>query len=1774
MQYTEKTGLEIAVVGMAGRFPGAKDVSEFWQNLKNGVESISVFTEEEVLAAGINEALVANPAYVRARGILGDIDKFDATFFGYSPKEAASMDPQHRIFLETAWKGLEDAGYNPEYYDGNIGVYASVGFNSYLVLNMEVAPDFMNAEHGPQAMLGNDKDFLANRVSYKLNLTGPSVVVQSACSSSLVAIHQACQSLISGEADMQIAGGITIRVPEKSGSLYQEGMINSPDGKTRAYDKDAAGTVAGNGVGVVVLKRLEDAIEDRDHIYAVVKATAINNDGDDKVGYSAPSAGGQTRVIEAAQAMAEVPAGTIGFIEGHGSGTKMGDPIEVEALREAFSAQTDATGFCALGSVKSNVGHLDAAAGVAGFMKTVLALYHRQIPPSVNFQQPNPLCEFENSPFFVNSELLDWKTENHSRRAGVSSFGMGGTNAHVILEQAPARAGSETSRPWQMLCLSAKTPTALDRLKDQLREDMKTQPDLLAEDIAYTLHMGRHHFNNNSFVLCRDTADACEKISMGHNDRIYSAVWDNTERAVTFMFSGQGAQYCHMGRELYEQEAAFRRTVDQCAEILQPHLGLWLPEVLFPAPGQAEQASTLLDQTSMTQPALFTLEYSLATLLISWGIQPEAMIGHSIGEYVAATLAGVFNLEDALYLVAERGRLIQSLPEGDMLFIPQSAAEVEKYLSDHIALGTANSPMVSVLSGDRESIATLQQQLEAEGVRSKVIRTSHAFHSHMMEPALEDFKALFNGMTLQAPETPVISNITGDWLTEEQATDPVYWTNHLRNTVNFVGGIEKLSKGQSRIFLEVGPGESLSQFVKQTLGQKSSHLSVALLEKPNDISVETEASLFTTLRGVGNLWLQGVSVDWAAFYADQQRNRLSLNTYPFMGNSYWVNLNPKNAQAADRNKDDIYWLPQWSRQPLDVGAAIQRDQAVFFVNQSDGSLIYDKLAGDIASSCLVTVGEQYENRKTEYTLRSDTPSDYKTLFQDLKASLKAEQVLDLYVFLSAMDTDAGTVAADNTFTCLAQALADFSASSQIDIRLQVIASTTFEVQGGEEENWRNQFVVRYLQALYQVAPSISWQFIDAGDLLEGGDSNHAAWKLLKNDIARFSASQCLAYRQGRRWTQATRAFALTNAPETVQADTHLFFTELNEYTAQFIKGWSELNGGRVAIALEQELEPETQWAELAEQGNETCQQAIMLRENHVPIEFFQCVPGDQERVSAVYKQCLNSGTVGVVVLLPEQNGSESDALFQSDYRYLADISQRYAALINVLTALSPAYSGWFSLQPSLMAYPSHVADFYRDCYLQQQLKQQGQYLVYLNNDLFGQDFTQDWIQRADLSERMSAVAKTVQCSATDSFWMSASDAAFYRWQPGNTSVPTALQEHAQQEQDLYVRPELSTPYAAPITERQKIICALWQEMFQIDKVGIHDNFFDLGGDSVLALKLLSNLEVYFDVALPLSEVINSPTVAEQANSVVEYSEHTLDQREASPLVKLQSEGDNPPFFAVHPAGGIVHCYIEMSRILGKEQPFYAFQHPGIDGKSGPYTSYKKMAELYIKAMQEVQPEGPYFIGGWSFGGTVAFEMAVQLTAQGHEVAMLTLFDSPGPSDLYKLNERPDFEFSGMLAFLSQALATMFGGEIELSVDEMRKIPPGEQLDYVLERMVTFSGDEELGSAKESLERIIDIFEVTDKGEKEYEPTPYDGDIHMYRVQQLADYEFTGYKNHPQLESATFGWEELTSKEVKVQFVPGTHISMIFPPNVQVLADKFKEDLFARIAEINARQTGA
>lgn len=1260
-QRNQENANNIAIIGLSGRFPGADTTDLLWQNIKNGVESIRFFSDKELIASGTDPADLSKTNYIKAKGFVERVDEFDAVFFNMSAAEARITDPQRRLFLACAWETLESAGYAIERYPGVISVYGGVGsFNTYLLENLYNHSELRKTMSDFQIMLANSNDFVTTQVSYRLNLTGPSMTVQTACSTSLVAVVIGCQSLLNHQCDMALAGGAAITLPTKSGYLYQEGMISSPDGHCRAFDAKAQGTVSGNGAGMVLLKRLDEAQSDGDHIYAVIKGAAMNNDGAQKVAFSAPSVDAQSRVISEALSLAGVEAESISYIETHGTGTPLGDPIEIAALTQAYRAETDKEQFCAIGSLKTNIGHLDAASGISGLIKTVLSLHHQTIPPSLHFETPNPKLNLESSPFYVNTKCRTWDTGSLPRRAGVSSFGIGGTNAHIILEEAPPRQATQaSSRTWHLLILSAKTETALKTATDKLTAYLKQHDHLNLADVAYTLQIGRNVFSHRRTWVCQNIED---------KPILFSRICQESHPDIVFMFSGQGAQYANMGQELYQTEPLFQKTIDHCAKFLNPLIDCDLRRILYGGEGN-------LQQTAMTQPALFVIEYAVAMLWMSWGVKPYAMIGHSVGEIVAACLANVMTLDEALTLVGVRGRLLQSMPSGAMLAVSLSEGELLPLLTENVDLAAVNMPSQCVVSGPFEAIEAFMAHLTKQEVECTQLHTSHAFHSTMMIPVLDDFLLEVQKIQLKPPQVPFVSNVTGTWISDQEATDPRYWVKHVRQTVRFSDGLQEILRKTQPVLLEVGPGRTLASFAKRHQDRPGQYSIYTSLRHPKDQDADS-AFLLTTL---GQLWMAGVDIDWSALHKDRSGQRVPLPTYSFDYQSYWI-----------------------------------------------------------------TPANQNDNKAANLTLSQ------------------------------------------------------------------------------------------------------------------------------KNT---------------------------------------------------------------------------------------------------------------QQREDMGFGKLLHS------------------------------------------------------------------------------------------------------------------------------------------------------------------RSNLTNNYVAPDNDLEQNIINLWQNFLGIEPIGIHDDFFDLGGDSLLAIQVITQLKkTYPKAALSSHSLLNASTTSKLAASILKIPT-SKDAKFSEILVEIQSgQPYKTPLFLMHPVGGHVYFYKDLASSLGDAQPVYGLQALGADGKTQPLTTVEKMATQYIQAIRTIQPEGPYYLGGSSFGGMIAYEMAQQLHALKQEVALLTMLDTPAKDKL----PPKMVDDAEILAYLLNV------GEdnTDISMDELRQLSGDKQLEYFLSQgKITKSLLPATTVAQ--LRQFLLLLKINNQAMFDYQPKPYSGNIIFFRAH---------IRNAINLANPESGWLDIAKGGVKVYEVPGNHITMNYLPNVNAIANELKKYL--------------
>jgi acyl transferase domain-containing protein len=1433
----------IAIIGMAVRFPGAATLDRFWENLRDGVESVSFFSDDELLASGVEPALLADPAYVRARAVLDGVEDFAAAFFGFTPREAEVMDPQHRILLECAWEALEDAGQDPDRAGGRAAVFVGSGTSSYLFSNLLPNAGLLATVGAFQAMLLNDRDFLATRLSYKLGLKGPSLLVQTACSTGLTAVHMASQSLLAGESDLGLAGAVSIALPSKDGYLYQEGGIASPDGHCRAFDASAGGSVMGNGAGVVVLKRLSDALADGDRIYAVIRGSAVNNDGPDRVGFTAPSAAGQAEVITESLLMAGVEPASIAYVEGHGSGTALGDPIEVSALVQAFAA-AGGTASCALGSLKSNVGHLNTAAGLAGLMKTALALHHGVIPPSLHFERPNPRADF--GPFRVPTQAEPWPADRSPRRAGVSSFGLGGTNVHAVLEEAPPQEAGSPSRTLQLLTVSARTESALDAACRRLADRLETE-DLDLADVAFTLQTGRKAFARRRAVVARDGAEAVAALRDGRGSR---GTFEGSERPVVFLFPGLGDQAPGMGRELYETEPVFAAEIDRCAEIL----GMDLREVLFAVPsgGPADVLSRLrrnatpldaagqrLARTENAQPAVFAVEYALAWLLMSWGIVPRAMIGYSLGEYVAATLSGVLSLEDALGLVAKRAELIQELPGGAMLAVPLPEAEVRPLLSGELSLAATNGPHFCVVAGPDAAVGELETTLSARGAACLRLTTTHAFHSRMMAPAATPLTEIARSLTITAPGIPYVSNVTGTWITAADLADPGYWARHMTQPVRFAEGLAELLREPDQVTLEVGPGGTLTTLIHQLPGASVAATATTL----GRAGEGEETGLFEAL---GRLWTAGVRFDSAALFASQRRRKVRLPTYPFERQRYWIDPPAPGAQVIDAApRTDVaewFWAPSWNQVPLPATAAEEED---------GGWLIFLDATG---------LGEKIAERlraegRTVATARREPGLDYAALLKPLPA-----HVVHLWGVTAGEPSyreaqEAGLL----SLVLLAQAAAGDP------MHIVVVANGLHEVMDSDPVHPAKATVLGAVKVIPQELSGLSCASVDIGGVGQPSD-RLVAQILAEARLGAAAGGTTVALRGRQRWV---RDFAPVSLPASgLPAPGNAYLITDGLHGAAMAEYLVRKLDARVAMVLPggQEAGPGVTAVPAGEPAAVLAAARTALGQIDGVFHTSGAFTGGlaqlktAESLLAAIEPATRGAEAWLAAIDQEPDRPDFVLLMSSTLAFTGGLGQLdLAAAGSFLDALAQRQAA----EGKTRTLVAHWDPY-----------QWHGWLVAAAGGLAGlqpHEVEQSLDAWGIPAEKSGDALLRLLASGLPRAVVSSREIHGLIAEADSVTAETFLAQlgglHAGASGEKAARPALSTPYAAPRNEREETLASLWEELFGIAPLGVDDSFLELGGHSLLAIQMVTQIRTRLAADLPVTALFESPTVAELAKAV-------------------------------------------------------------------------------------------------------------------------------------------------------------------------------------------------------------------------------------------------------------------------------------------------------------------
>lgn len=1899
----EQRQTPIAIIGMAGRFPGAEDIDELWRNLCAEKESITVFSREE-LGIGIDESLRHDPDYIPARGIIKDAELFDAAFFGIGSLEASVMDPQQRVFLELAYTALENAGYDPERSPGPIGVYAGVGDNRYYSLNLLGHPKLLARAGRLAVEYGNEKDYVALRVAYALNLTGPAVSANTACSTTLLTIDQAVRGLADHECDIALAGGIDIGIPQKSGFFYEEGGTFSRDGHCRPFDADATGTMFCDGAGIVVLRRLDDALADGDTIYAVITGTAKNNNGARTASFLAPSVEGQAEVIAMAQANANVPVETIGYIEAHGTGTPVGDPIEIEALNKVFSAKTQKRQFCHVGSIKGNIGHPTNAAGVAGMIKAALVLHNELIPPTLHFRRPNPRIDFENGCFRVADKLLAFPRTDVPRRAAVSSFGFGGTNVHAILEEAPVRNDSGPSLPVQLLVVSARTPAALEAYAQRLAAHFERADGQAFADAAFTLSRGRKQWPHRRFVVATDRAEAVTLLRQPHPLKSGSAHCIRRNPPVVFLFGGQGTQYVNMGQDLYRTEPLFRAVVDECCELLKPHLGRDLRTLLYPAAGDEEAARESLRNTLYTQPAIFTIEYSLARWWQSIGVEPATMVGHSIGEFAAATIAGVFELADVLRIVAARGRLMQSMSPGSMLSVRAAATEVETLLPPGVQLAAINSPTLCVVAGPDDRVELARKTFEGYGWVCKELLTSHAFHSEMMDPMLERLRAEFCTIKLRAPSKPLMSTVTGAPMTAEQACDPGYWARQARMTVRFSTAIRHLLDQGESLFLECGPRATLSTLTRQHAGAAKKVVTIASLGDASG----TNAEVYSLLAAAGSLWLQGISIDWDALYANESRRRVPLPTYPFERQRYWVdpatpNLTVGGAHEAPADTSRSALPPSASdnisAEPAKKGEIATRlteiisqisggematidSKATFFelgldslalvqvtsairnelgVKVSFGQLTnqfpnIELLAGHLEQASPTNVlrapsaSPPSQKAKVEPTaVTQDHPpgADLRTLVEEQGRMLRRiTDVIERAGLLTASPSASATVTQEKearavTWETTVPQLGIY-VSSRLSERLSASynESITITLEGRID----TRSIRQAIQQLCERHDALRASFDETGRTMRFAPDAPGEIELVDlstaEPLARTAGLEAVIKKEG------AKPFSLPLGPlfrsvivsldsthAAVVLTAHHVICDgwgMDVLVHDFCACYSAALGGNV-----KPLQPVTSYGRYLEMCAARTKSAdFSAARAYCEAKFREGFP-----VLVLPTRTARSATrtfearreeiivpAATVKILRDYAAREGHGFFSvvlAGYvLMLAKVSRQQRFTIALPTAEQPGLG-----QPYLVGHCVNMLPFLGDTApgqtvrefvagIQSQLTESYDHSTYTlthlldrlrptvqhtgirpisvgltsvkkwkSSELPQSGFIVDYdmnpreyesfefylvaLERADDLVLRCSFDQSLFEQSTVSTWMTdlARVIAVIPAQ-NETRIGELLKGAAATcspaNEVRYALTEVTSP-AEPIDDTTGRTAAavsrgisldrmivLWERVLGIHPIGPDDNFFDLGGHSLLAVSMAARVQKTFGVKFPLSALLKAPTPRQCIEQLTGGSKaHT------QLLVPIVPGGSKPALFLFHSHGGNVLEYYRLATLVGKDRPVYALQCQGVDGTPLVLTTVEEMAKTYIAEIRTVQPNGPYHLGGYCFGGVLAVEAARQLRAAGLQVGSVVMINSataehvarkrsllPPARGAIRVAERLSLEYSKLTGIPWSEKFRQVQSRVQRSwqlagVHARRGFarlirPFGMQLSHV--------------STTDHLEQLGDN---NDAAWYRYTPQRYDGDVLFFRACK---------QSRTSVDDPLLGWSAVLNGRISHVDAPGFRQNLLSEPVVTQIADKIRTHL--------------
>ncbi|MBA2651067.1 MAG: amino acid adenylation domain-containing protein [Tatlockia sp.] len=1721
----------IAVIGMSCKLPGANNPNDFWQTIVNKTEAIRFFNEEELHQAGISFKLRSDPDYVPARGILGDIDQFDASFFEYTPAEARVMDPQHRVFLEQAWTALEDASYVADHFSGSIGVFAGMSDSTYLTQNILKNPSYSDYDQ-QQLMLATSSHYLCTKVAYAMGLRGPAITVNTACSTSLVAIAMACDSLKNNQCDMALAGGITITVPELSGYLYKELGILSPNGHCNVFDKESKGTVMSNGCGIVVLKRLSDALKENDNILAVIKGWAVNNDGALKAGFTAPSVIGQVACIKEAVSKAQINTQDIGYIEAHGTGTYLGDPIEIAALSKGYGYDINKKNSpCALGSVKANIGHSDVASGAAGFIKLVMALQKKTLPPQIHFSSLNEKIHLEQSPFYINCEIKRW--ESKSKRLGaVHSLGFGGTNAHMILEEAPTVKTTE-SKSSNVFLISAKTSLSLSAIKTKLQDYLATHlthadREKTLADMAYTLQVGRKHFKHRMAVAYSGYDCLLKALSDPVNKPLINNSEKKSNGRIIFGFSGQGTQYANMASELYQNQPLFKHIVDECCEKIQNELQLDLRDLLFPKPEQIEIANQTLCKTLYAQPALFIIEYALAQLLMQLGIKPHAMIGHSLGEFVAATLSGVFSLEASLKIITARARLMAKTKPGAMLVVPLSRETLSSLLPSHLDFAAHNAPNLCVVSGPKEDLIEFEKLLspllEKEETTVKYLHLSHAFHSAAMDEVAKEFAEVISELSLNPPTIPYISNVSGRWIKEEDLNSPQYWANHLRQPVLFSEGVMNLELSSEDVFIEIGPGSTLIQLVKQHL-----HISLTppLIPTIPPLSHCEKNSYQYFLNAIGTLWSLKNEIHWEPLYANEIRKRISLPTYAFERQSHWITPAQNTSTGENSSDPKGLYTPSWKKDRTYIlNKSIEKSPKTWLIfSNSTDSCIEKRIREAGHFIYTIQAGDYFEQLTHDsFVINPSQKSHYEKLFESVELRGKECVILHSWLFdNNALNEDTDAILQNGPYSILhlSQLLAEIH--PPIQVNCLVLTCNLYSVLGDEPIIPQKASVLGPCKVIPLEQDTLFCKVVDLSH-------NEKITPTLANFIVhealcmnRDCANKEIAYRRGHRWLRILEPctqYIESNTIERVKTKGVYLITGglggIGLSLGHYLAGQYQAN---IILVSQTAIIHEREWEECISQNDSNNKKTIQklkrlksIKRDAESLTIEQASIENESQMRLVINSVLQRfGRIdGVIHAAGVAGGGVAQFKTIEEYsRVLQPKLQGTQTLLNLLHDEPMDFIVFISSVTSILGYPGQTdycsANRILDAFASASVFKHSVFCVAMN-----------WQAWRDVGMAADSETKLFQLDETNSNTPAEGVALFEKILSSDLNqviISNSDPNTIQLRKELILnRPNEFPQSLENGFENDSVtplVLAIWRNVLGLTNIQLDDDFYELGGHSLLAITLLAKLKTQFNIKIPASILFKAKTVRTLSKEIQSYT-----QQENSPLVILREGSTNKmPLFFVHPIGGTVFCYLALVEMLKNDRTYYGLQDPSLELEKPLFHTIEDMATFYRKAIQKIQPKGPYYLCGASFGATVAIEIAHQLL---------------------ELNEKIHF-----LGFID-GWASFSNAQLDVDYIETLNIHHQENPDETI-----LQGLENPKLWKTMLQHRLNLM-------SSYSIKKVDIPLSLFKAQEILS-------EYKEIDVEDNYWSSY-SPSINCHLVPGDHNSMLKKPNVGILAEQMQKHL--------------